>query len=83
MEVFSDNKKSNSNNWLITLVLKKENKIFLKKLFDYTNSQNISTRPVFKLLHKINYLKNYPKMNLKNSIDLENRIITIPSSSFL
>ena len=83
LETFSDNKKSNSNNWLITLVLKKSNKTFLKKLFDYTNKKNISTRPVFKLLHKIKYLKKYPKMNLKNSIDLENRIITIPSSSFL
>ncbi len=83
LKIFSDNKVNKSNNWLITLVLKKANKKFLKKLFDYTNNQKISTRPVFKLLHKIKYLKKYPKMNLNKSIDLENRIITIPSSSFL
>tara|TARA_B100000989_G_scaffold179029_1_gene134469 strand:+ start:5168 stop:6325 length:1158 start_codon:yes stop_codon:yes gene_type:complete len=83
LKVFSDNKLNKSNNWLITLILDKSNKALLKKLFDYSNSKKISTRPVFKLLHKINYLKKYPKMNLENSIELEGRIITIPSSSFL
>lgn len=83
LKIFSDNKANKSNNWLITLILKKTNKTFLKKIFDYTNNQSISTRPVFKLLHKIRYLKKYPKMDLNKSIDLENRIITIPSSSFL
>ena len=83
LEIYSGNSNCNSNNWLITIILKKADKFFLKKLFDFTNNKNLSTRPVFKLLHKIKYLKKYPKMNLKNSINLENRIITIPSSSFL
>ena len=65
LEIYSGNSNCNSNNWLITIILKKADKFFLKKLFDFTNNKNLSTRPVFKLLHKIKYIKKYPKMNLK------------------
>lgn len=83
LKIFTDNGMNNSNHWLITLILNKPNKSLLKKIFEYTNKKKIATRPAFKLLHKINYLKKYPRMNLESSIDLENRIITIPSSAFL
>lgn len=83
LKIFEESKLSESNHWLNTAVFNKSNPYMLKSLFDYTNKRKISTRPVFKLLHKIIYLKKFPKMNLKNAIELENRIITLPSSPFL
>jgi len=34
-------------------------------------------------MHKINYLKKYPRMNLKNSLIAEKSVISLPSSSNL
>ena len=34
-------------------------------------------------MHRINYLKKFPKMNLKNSEEMVERIINLPSSSQL
>jgi len=37
-------------------------------------------RPVWRPLHKSKYLKNMPKMRLETTLNLENRIINLPSS---
>lgn len=34
-------------------------------------------------MHKIKYLKKYPRMNMKNSLITEKRIISLPSSPSL
>jgi dTDP-4-amino-4,6-dideoxygalactose transaminase len=51
----------------------------IKKL----NQKGIAVRPVWTLLHKVSYLKKFPKMNLDNAIKLEKQIINLPSSSQL
>lgn len=72
-----------SNNWLNAIVLntnlKNKRDYLIKKL----HKKKIFVRPVWKLLHKQNHLKMYPKMNLKNANDIENRIINLPSSANL
>ena len=44
------------------------------------NQRNITLRPAWSLLHKIDYLKNYPKDNLSNSNSMYNKIISLPSN---
>ena len=72
-----------SNFWLHTLVLKKSSKIKKNKILKKFHDNKILARPVWKPLHKLKYLKKYPKMNLKNAELLENKIINIPSSYYL
>ena len=69
-----------SNNWLITIILKKKNKKLLEKILETTNKKGFNTRPVWQLLSQVPHLKKYPKMNLSNSINLSETIICLPSS---
>ena len=74
---------SKSNYWLQTLILNKANLKFRDLIIKKTNDLNIGTRPVWQTLNKNNHLKFYPKMDLKNAINLEKRIINLPSSPIL
>lgn len=72
-----------SNFWLQTLILNnssKKNKIKILKDF---HKKKLLIRPVWKPLHKMNFLKKFPKMDLKNVNTLENKIINLPSSHYL
>ena len=69
-----------SNNWLITIILKKKNKKLLEKILKTTNKKGFNTRPVWQLLSQVPHLKKYPKMDLSNSINLSETIICLPSS---
>ena len=74
---------SKSNYWLQTLILNKADLKFRDLIIKKTNDLNIGTRPVWQALNKNNHLKFYPKMDLKNVINLEKRIINLPSSPIL
>ena len=74
---------SRSNFWLQTLVLKKSSKYKIKNLLNKFHKKKILARPIWKPLHKLKYLNKFPKMNLKNAENLENKIINIPSSYYL
>ena len=47
---------------------------------EFTNSNNVQTRPIWKLMHKLPPYKNYEHDDLSNSEWLEDRIVNIPSS---
>ena len=79
-KLFTEPKNSKSNYWLQTIILNSPDLKIRNKILNLTNNNRISTRPVWQLLSSIKYLKGCPKMNLKNSIRLEKRIINIPSS---
>ena len=68
------------NYWLVTSVLNKPNETLKNTILNYCNKRGIFIRPSFKLLHTVSFLKKFPKMNLKNSINLDKRIISLPSS---
>ena len=72
-----------SNYWLQTLILKYPNINLRNDILNYSIKKKISTRPAWTLMHHINYLKRFPKMNLKNSEEMVERIINLPSSSQL
>ena len=76
-------KNSKSNHWLNTIYIFNSSLRLRDKIIKETNVKGISTRPVWKLMHKIKHLSKYPKMNLSNSIKLEKSLINIPSSSNL
>ena len=68
------------NNWINFIILKtkitqKERNNILLKL----NSKNIMARPIWTIMSRINFLKKFPRMNLKNSQSIENQIICLPS----
>ena len=83
IEIFSEPKFSRSNYWLQTMILKRPNLKLLNKVLKTLNENGYGARPVWQLLHKVNYLKKYPKTNLKVTEDFSKRIINLPSSSFL
>jgi len=76
-------KNCRSNFWLQTLVLKKHSQFKKNSILKILHKNKILARPVWKPLHKMKYLNRYPKMNLDNTKDLENRIINLPSSFYI
>ena len=82
IEIMDQPKFSKSNFWLQTLILneKKQNirDLILKKSYE----KKIMLRPAWELLHTLNHLKKFPKMNLDNAIKIHKRIINLPSSSY-
>ena len=67
-----------SNYWLNTITLnnRKERDEFLK----YTNENGIMTRPIWRLMNKLEMFKNAQTGNLENSEWLEDRAVNLPSS---
>ena len=79
-ELIKEPRNCKSNYWLHTIKLKSPSDISKNKILKLFNDKKILIRPLWKLNHKISYLKKYPKMNLKISNLLEKSIINLPSS---
>ena len=81
-KIFEEPKNCKMNYWLITLIIKEKlnlkNKI-LKKL----NQSGYRCRPIWKPLHTLKMFKNCPSDKLKNTTEMYNRIINLPSSPIL
>ena len=75
---FKESKDSKSNYWLNSIILK--NKIHRDKFLEETNSKGVMTRPIWKLMHKLQMFKGAQCDDLKNSKWLEERVVNIPSS---
>lgn len=69
---------SRSNYWLNAVLLdsRKDRDAFLQA----TNDAGVMTRPVWTLLHRLEYLKDAMYDSLENSIYIEDRLVNIPSS---
>jgi perosamine synthetase len=69
---------SRSNFWLNSILLKdkEERDRFLK----FTNDQNVMTRPAWTLMNKLVMFKNCMSGDLSNAMDIEARLVNIPSS---
>jgi len=72
-----------SNYWLNALLLDEDQADKRDEILALTNSNNIMTRPVWKLLNSLKMFEDCPKMDLSVSESLEKRIINIPSSANL
>ena len=83
VELKKEPKNCKSNYWLNTILLKKPNLKLRNDILKKLNKINVFVRPVWKLNHKLEYLAKFPRMNLSISINLEKRIINLPSSTNL
>jgi len=79
-ELFEEPKNSKSNYWLQTILLNKKYRKYKDQILEASNRDGIKIRPVWRPIHKSKHLKNFNKMDLKNTLELENRIINLPSS---
>ena len=81
--LISEQPNTKSNYWLQTVVLKPKFKDLTKMILSKCYDNKIYIRPVWKPLHKLNYFKKFPKMNLDKTNSLYLRVINLPSSSIL
>tara|TARA_Y100000590_G_scaffold49839_1_gene52602 strand:- start:1238 stop:2425 length:1188 start_codon:yes stop_codon:yes gene_type:complete len=80
LKLFKESTDSRSNYWLQTIILDKANKSKRDNIIKFCNKFKYKVRPTWKLMHKIEYLSKFEKMNLSNAENLEKKIINIPSS---
>lgn len=68
-----------ANYWLMCVELenKAERDLFLK----YSNENNVMTRPIWQLMHRLPMYKHCQRDEQKNALFLEERIVNIPSSA--
>lgn len=78
---FNEPNDSFSNYWLNAVILKDSNQ--KDDFLQYTNDNGIMTRPIWRLMNKLEMYKNCQTTNLQNSEWLENRVVNIPSSVIL
>lgn len=67
-----------TNNWLNAIIL--NNKTERDDFLNYTNSNGVMTRPIWRLMSELDMFKHCQSDNLENSRWLEERVINIPSS---
>jgi aminotransferase in exopolysaccharide biosynthesis len=82
-DVFAEPKNCRSNYWLQAILLDEKSSHLKDGILQENNSAGIMSRPVWTLLNRLNHFKNMPSMNLDGAIDLEKRIINLPSSPSL
>lgn len=78
IKFFKEPENSKSNYWLNTVLLK--DRETRDKFLEYTNSNGVMTRPAWALMTKLIMFKDCLRGNLNNSLNLEDRIVNIPSS---
>ncbi len=78
IQFISEPKNSISNYWLNAIILKdrKQRDLFL----DETNKESVMTRPIWRLMNKLDIFSNSYSDDLTNSEWLEDRVVNIPSS---
>jgi perosamine synthetase len=81
--LFAESPDSCSNYWLQTLLLDKSISDKRDQVIEGINLFGFHARPAWSLLNRMKPYALCPASDLKNSIELESRIINIPSSSSL
>lgn len=77
IEFISEQAGSFSNHWLNSIQL--ENRESRDKFLEETNSNGVMTRPIWRLMNKLEMFKNCQIGSIDNSERLEDRIVNIPS----
>jgi len=78
LEFFSERENCISNYWLNAVIC--SSKDLKDELISHLNNEGILARPVWKLLNTLPMYLDSQTGNLDNALDLENRIVNIPSS---
>jgi perosamine synthetase len=83
VKVFSAPESSTSNNWLITLILDRNKAKCRDLILEKLNNAEIMTRPIWTLMHKLPMHDAHPRADLTQAIELEARVLNVPSSAYL
>ena len=83
IKIFKDNKFEKSNYWLQTLILDKKLKRYKLNILKENYKKKIFLRPAWKLISQSKPYIKKQKMNLSGSTEIYERILNLPSSSFL
>ena len=78
LEYLEEPENSKSNYWLHAVLLKnrEERDLFLEKM----NDNGVMSRPIWALMNKLPMFKHCIHDGLKNSLEIESRLVNIPSS---
>ena len=82
-QLFSVPTDSQSNNWLVTVLLDRAYAKNRDTILKVLNDIGIMTRPVWRLMHRLPMYKSAPRADLTQAEDLEMRLLNIPSSAYL
>ena len=77
VKFLTESKNSISNYWLNVIQLKDRNE--RETFLEFTNNNGVMTRPVWRLMNKLEMYKNCQTGDLANSFWLEDRVVNIPS----
>ena len=69
---------SNSNYWMMAIILKDAQQ--RNDFLEFTNKKKVMTRPIWRLMHKLEMFKDCQVEDLVNAEWLEERVVNIPSS---
>jgi len=72
-----------SNYWLNALLLEGDAAQERDALLELTNDSGVMTRPAWTLMHRLPMFVSAPRMDLSVALDLEKRMINLPSSAML
>lgn len=78
VHLFKEPKSCKSNYWLQTLIL--EDVINRDEVLAILNENGVMSRPIWTPMHKLNMFKDCPRMNLRVTEFLNERVINIPST---
>jgi perosamine synthetase len=78
IEFFVEPEDCKSNYWLNVILLK--DKIAQQAFLEYTNEHGVMTRPVWRLMNRLEMFKDCQTDELENTSWFEDRVVNIPSS---
>ena len=82
VQIIQEPNYSKTNYWLITLIIKK-NKKLKNQVLKELNQSGFQGRSIWKPLHTLKIFEKCPRGKLKNTMDIYNRAINLPSSPIL
>ena len=82
VQIIQEPNYSKTNYWLITLIIKK-NKKLKNQVLKELNQSGFQGRSIWKPLHTLKIFEKCPRGKLKNTMEIYNRAINLPSSPIL
>ena len=83
ISLYKESNNANSNYWLQTLILHKNNVNLKDKILKESHKKLIYALPVWRLISELEPYKKNQKMNLSGAKEIYNKIINLPSSQSL
>lgn len=83
VKLITEPQNTRSNYWLITVKLNTNSLEERNSILKILHDEKIYARPIWNLIPNLPMYKNCPRMNLDTALDLEKKVVNLPSSAFL